>query len=42
MTQSVADSTRIKDLLRGALTDEIDSREMFMKGTDYPYYYEEP
>lgn len=41
MTQSVADSTRIKQLLQGALTDEIDSREMFMKGIDYSYYYEQ-
>ena len=41
MTLSVADATRIKQLLRDALTDEIDSREMFMKGIDYSYYYEE-
>jgi len=27
--------------LKGALTDEVDSREMFMKGIDYSYYYEE-
>lgn len=40
MTQSVADSTRIKQLLQDALTDEINSREMFMKGIDYSYYYE--
>ncbi|MCQ2256267.1 MAG: Fic family protein [Bacteroidaceae bacterium] len=41
MTMSVADSTRIKQLLLGALTDKIDDREMFMKGIDYSYYYEE-
>ncbi len=41
MTQSVIDSARIKDLLRDALTDKIDDREMFMKGIDYSYYYEE-
>lgn len=26
-------------LLAGALTDEISSREIFMKGIDYSYYY---
>ena len=41
MSQSVADSTRIKFLLRDALTDDIHSREMFMKGIDYSYYYEQ-
>lgn len=41
MTQSVADSTQIKQLLRDALTDDITSREMFMKGIDYSYYYEQ-
>lgn len=40
MRQSVVDDTRIRQLLREALTDEIDSREMFMKGIDYSYYYE--
>lgn len=41
MTDSVADSTRIRKLLTGALTDKIADREMFMKGIDYSYYYEE-
>ncbi len=41
MTKSVADSSSIKQILQGALTDEIDSREMYMKGIDYSYYYEE-
>jgi len=31
----------LKKRLKNALTDEIDSREMFMKGIDYSYYYEE-
>ena len=31
----------IKKLLKGALTSDIDSRELFMKGIDYSYYYEE-
>lgn len=41
MTQSVADSTHIKQLLHDAITNEIDSRELFMKGIDYSYYYEQ-
>lgn len=41
MTASVADSTAIRNLLRCALTDRIDDREMLMKGIDYSYYYEE-
>ena len=30
----------IKHLLRNALTTEIDSREVYMKGIDHSYYYE--
>ena len=30
----------IKYVLKNALTDEIDSREMYMKGIDHSYYYE--
>ena len=41
MTASVADSMAIRDQLRPALTDQINDREMFMKGIDYSYYYEE-
>lgn len=41
MTLSVADATRIKALLFGALTDKIADREIFMKGIDYSYYYEQ-
>ncbi len=41
MTRSVADSTSIKQLLSNALTDKINDREMFMKGIDYSYYYEQ-
>ncbi|MFA6201232.1 MAG: Fic family protein [Bacteroidales bacterium] len=41
MIKSSTDSTILKDLLRNALTDDINSREMFMKGIDYSYYYEE-
>ena len=42
MEKSVTDSTQIKELLRSALTDKINDREMFMKGVDYSYYYEQP
>ena len=41
MRLSVVDSTPIKKLLYGALTDKIDDRETFMKGIDYSYYYEQ-
>jgi len=41
MTKSVIDSTDIKKLLEKALTDKINDREIFMKGIDYSYYYEE-
>jgi cell filamentation protein len=41
MQQSVSNAAIIKNLLRNALTDKIADREMFMKGIDYSYYYEE-
>ncbi len=41
MTQSVADAAFIKQLLTNALTDNINDRELFMKGIDYSYYYEQ-
>lgn len=41
MEQSVCDISKIKFLLKNALTDKINDREMFMKGIDYSYYYEE-
>ena len=41
MEESSVDSSRIKHLLENALTDKINDREMFMKGIDYSYYYEE-
>lgn len=41
MRKSVADSRDLKALLEVALTDKINDREMFMKGIDYSYYYEE-
>ena len=41
MRMSTTDASAIKALLRGALTDKIDDREIFMKGIDYSYYYEQ-
>jgi len=41
MVKSSINSSELKNLLENALTDEISSREMFMKGIDYSYYYEE-
>jgi len=41
MVKSPVNSSALKKLLRNALTTEIESREMFMKGIDYSYYYEE-
>ena len=41
MRLSTTDSSAIRELLRGAMTDQINDREIFMKGIDYSYYYEE-
>ena len=41
MIVSHTDSSSIRSLLRGALTDKINDRETFMKGIDYSYYYEQ-
>jgi cell filamentation protein len=41
MVKSSVNNSSLKKLLKNALTNEIDSREMFMKGIDYSYYYEE-
>lgn len=41
MRKSHNDSTKIKSLLKSALTNKIHDRETFMKGIDYSYYYEE-
>ena len=40
MERSPVKDIEIKYLLKHALTDEIDSREMYMKGIDHSYYYE--
>ena len=41
MVKSPVNSSALKKLLKNGLTTEIDSREMYMKGIDYSYYYEE-
>lgn len=41
MRQSVLDPAPLKTLLRPALTPKIADRELFLKGIDYSYYYEE-
>lgn len=42
MIRSHVKSLELQELLRAALTDKIDDREVFMKGIDQSYYYEEP
>ena len=41
MMQSPTNSSVLNKLLKNALTRKIDDREMFIKGIDYSYYYEE-
>ena len=40
MERSPIKDVEIKVLLKGALTDEINSREVYMIGIDHSYYYE--
>lgn len=40
MERSPIKDIEIKHLLKNALTDEIDSRDVYMKGIDRSYYYE--
>ena len=40
MERSPIKDVEIKVLLKDALTDDVDSREVFMKGIDHSYYYE--
>ena len=41
MIISIVDSSEIGKLIKHALTTDIHSQEMYMKGIDYSYYYEE-
>lgn len=40
MERSPIKDTEIKVLLKAALTGDVDSREIYMKGIDHSYYYE--
>ena len=40
MERSPVRNIEIKHVLRAALTGQVNSREMFMKGIDHSYYYE--
>lgn len=40
--RSHVNSLELQELLRKALTEKIDDREVFMKGIEQSYYYEEP
>lgn len=40
MERSPIKDIEIKHLLKNALTDDVDSREVYMKGIDHSYYYE--
>jgi cell filamentation protein len=41
MQRSPVNDLEIRELLRVALTDKIDDREVYMKGIEQSYYYEE-
>ena len=41
MKESHLRDDKIKNLLKSALTNRINDRELFMKGIDTSYYYEE-
>lgn len=41
MERSPIKDIEIKHILQAALTDKINDREMFMKGVDHSYYYED-
>lgn len=41
MKLSPVNPSKLKHLLSNALTERVDDREMFMKGIDYSYYYEQ-
>lgn len=42
MKRSHVKTTELRELLRGALTDRIDDRDVYVKGVEQSYYYEEP
>ena len=40
MERSPIKDVEIKVLLKSALTSDVNSRELFMKGVDHSYFYE--
>ncbi len=42
MERSPVNALEIRELLRSALTEKVDDRDVFMKGIEQSYYYEEP
>ena len=42
MERSPVNALEIRELLHGALTTEVGDRDVFMKGIEQSYYYEEP
>jgi len=40
MKLSPDDSSKIRNLIKNAMTNKIDDRQVYMKGIDYSYYYE--
>ena len=40
MERSPIRDTEIKVVLKAALTDDVNSRKLYMKGIDHSYYYE--
>ncbi len=42
MERSPVNDLELRELIRTALTNKIDDREVFMKGIEQSYYYEEP
>jgi cell filamentation protein len=41
MERSPVNDLEIRELLKGGLTDKINDREIYLKGVDQSYYYEE-
>ena len=41
MRESPVGAAHIYELIKNAQTKQIDDREIFMKGIDYSYYYEQ-
>ena len=40
IAKKAGDSIEIKYILKQALTDKVNDREIYMKGIDHSYYYE--